>query len=90
MKYSVWVVYVGCAAAIVFGSGWVYGVGHFVLWLTLGAHLAEFLVKRPVMQRAGGSMGGHFLQTLIYGLFHWKPLEEQQLASAAAEPASSD
>ena len=21
-------------------------------------------------------MGHHFVQTMIYGLFHWKPLEE--------------
>ena len=48
----------------------------------------EFLVKKSVMERAGGSMGGHFLQTLIYGLFHWKPLEEQQAAGAAVEASS--
>ncbi len=78
MKYSVWAIYLGCAAAIVLGSGWVYAIGHFVLWLTLGAHVAEFFVKRSVMEQAGGSMGHHFLQTLIYGLFHWKPLEDAQ------------
>jgi hypothetical protein len=35
------------------------------------------------MEAAGGSMGHHFVQTLIYGLFHWKPLEE---AAKHAEP----
>ena len=76
MKYSVWVLYVGGAAAIALGSGWVYTGGHAVIWLTLAAHLVEFLVKRPLFEKAGGSMGHHFLQTMIYGLFHWKPLEE--------------
>ena len=46
-------------------------------WLTLVAHLVEFAVKRPVMVRAGGSMAHHFVQTLIYGLFHWKPIEDR-------------
>ena len=22
-------------------------------------------------------MGHHFVQTMIYGLFHWRPIEEQ-------------
>ena len=80
MKYSVWVIWIGGGAAILFGSGWVSTAGNIAFWLTLAAHLAEFFVKRPVFERAGGSMGHHFVQTLIYGLFHWKPLE----ASASA------
>lgn len=83
MKQSVWVIWIGGAAAILLGSGWVYAAGHFLFWLTLVAHLAEFLVKRPVFEKAGGSMGHHFVQTLIYGLFHWKPLEDQLAANAS-------
>ena len=77
MKYSVWLIWIGGAAAIVFGSGGIAIAGHLAVWLTLAAHVAEFVVKRPVFERAGGSMGHHFLQTLIYGLFHWRPLEER-------------
>ena len=80
MKYSVWVIWIGGGAAILFGSGWVSTAGNIAFWLTLAAHLAEFFVKRPLFERVGGSMGHHFVQTLIYGLFHWKPLE----ASASA------
>ena len=76
MKYSVWVIWLGGAAAIVFGSGWIQTAGHIAFWATLVAHVVEFFVKRPVMEAAGGSMGHHFVQTLIYGLFHWKPLED--------------
>jgi len=78
MKQSVWVIWLGAAAAILMGTGWVSTVGHLAFWGTLVAHVAEFFIKRPVMEAAGGSMGHHFLQTLIYGFFHWKPLEEAQ------------
>ena len=81
MKQSVWVLWLGAAAAIVWGTGWVSTAGHVAFWLTLAAHLAEFVVKRPVMEAAGGSMGHHFVQTLIYGLFHWKPLEDAARAA---------
>jgi hypothetical protein len=33
------------------------------------------------MEAAGGSMGHHFVQTLIYGFFHWKPLEDSEPAT---------
>jgi hypothetical protein len=78
MKQGVWVIWIGALVAMFLGSGWVSSVGSFVFWLTLVAHIVEFFVKRPVMQAAGGSMAHHFVQTLIYGLFHWKPLEDAQ------------
>ena len=77
MKQSVWVVWLGAGAAVIWGSGWVSTAGQIAFGATLVAHVVEFLVKRPVMEAAGGSMGHHFIQTLIYGLFHWRPLEEQ-------------
>ena len=40
-------------------------------------------MKRDVFEKAGGSMGYHFVQTMIYGLFHWKPLEEEQAKEEA-------
>jgi hypothetical protein len=83
LKYSVWAIWVGGAAAILFGSGAIYVAGHIAVWLTLIAHVVEFLVKRPVFEQAGGTMGHHFLQTMIYGLFHWKPIEERLAAGSA-------
>ena len=87
MKYSVWVLWLGSAAASVWGSGWVSTAGLVAFWATLVAHVVEFFVKRPVMEAAGGSMGQHFLQTLIYGLFHWKPLEDAARAASEARSA---
>jgi hypothetical protein len=75
-KYSVWVIWFGSLAAILFVGGWVGTVGYVVFWLTLVVHVVEFFMNRSVFERAGGSMGHHFVQTLIYGLFHWKPIKE--------------
>jgi len=84
-KQSVWIIWLGAAAAIIFGSGWVSTAGHIAFWATLAAHVVEFFVKRPVLEAADGSMGHHFAQTMIYGMFHWKPLEDSARASEQGE-----
>ena len=83
MKQSVWVIWIGSLAAAMLGSGGVATAGLVIFGVTLVAHIAEFFLKRSVMEAAGGSMGHHFVQTLIYGLFHWKPLEEAQSSEQA-------
>ena len=45
--------------------------------IVLNAITLGLETSASVMERAGGSMGHHFVQTLIYGLFHWKPIEER-------------
>ncbi len=80
-KYSVWILWIGSLLAIGLGSGWFVTGGKIAFGVTLVAHLVEFAVKRSVLERADGSMGHHFIQTLIYGLFHWKPLEDAQAGS---------
>ena len=76
-KQSVWIFWIGSVLAMVLAGGWIAMAGRIVFGLLFVAHLAEFVMKRDVFARAGGSMGHHFVQTMIYGLFHWKPLEEQ-------------
>ena len=76
-KQSVWVLWIGSLAMMLFGSGWVATAGQWAFGLTLLAHLVEFFVNRSLFERAGGSMGHHFVQTMIYGLFHWTPIKEQ-------------
>ena len=76
-KQSVWVLWIGSLAAMFLGSGSVAGVGKGVFWITLIAHLVEFFVNRPLFAKVGGSMGHHFVQTMIYGLFHWKPIKDE-------------
>ena len=82
-KHSIWFVWIGSVAAMVFGTGWLATIGQWVFGLTLLAHIVEFIVLRSLFERAGGSMGHHFVQTLIYGLFHWTPIK-QRLDSEAA------
>jgi hypothetical protein len=76
-KQSVWILWIGSLAAMVAGSGGVATAGKWTFGITFVAHLVEFFVKRSLFERAGGSLGHHFVQTMIYGLFHWKPIEEQ-------------
>ncbi len=84
MKYGVWILWAGSAAAIALGSSWVATAGKLVFGALLVAHLAEFLIKRPLFARAGGSMAHHFVQTLIYGFFHWKPIQDRLEGSGEA------
>lgn len=72
MKYSVWILWIGSLAAIFYNGS---TVGHLVFWGTLVAHLVEFMMKRRLFEKVGGSMQTHFIQTMIYGLFYWHPLE---------------
>jgi hypothetical protein len=83
-KQMVWIIWLGSLAAIFLGGGWVVLAGKIAFGATFVAHLVEFVLKRPVFARAGGSIGHHFVQTMIYGLFHWKPLEEAQAGSGDA------
>ena len=86
MKYSVWVVWVGAVAALWLGEGWVATTGAVVFWLTFVAHFVEFLVNRSLFERAGGSMANHFVQTMIYGLFHWTPIKQRLEKEGTTQP----
>jgi len=79
-KYSIWVIWIGGAAAMLFGSGTVATAGHVAVWATLAAHVVEFVAVRSMLEQAGGSMGSHFVQTVIYGLFHWLPIKKRLAA----------
>jgi uncharacterized protein YhhL (DUF1145 family) len=78
MKQSVLVLWVAVIAGSVLASGILATISQVVFALLFVAHLAEFFVKKEVLTKAGGSMGNHFVQTLIYGMFHWQPLEDAQ------------
>ena len=82
MKQSVLVMWFVLMAIGFFGSGWLATVASLAFWSIGLVHVVEFFVKKSVMEQAGGSMGQHFVQTLIYGLFHWKPLEDAQSAKS--------
>jgi len=77
----VWVV---CLAMMLAMSGTAATIATVLFWGMAAAHLAEFFLKRGVMARAGGSMGHHFVQTMLFGVFHWKPLEDAQKGAGGA------
>lgn len=76
-KQSVWPIWIASLAAMLLGSGWIATIGQWVFGLMFLAHVIEFILHRPLFERAGGSMQHHFVQTMIYGLFHWKPIKER-------------
>ncbi len=82
-KQSVWVLWFGSLAMMLLGSGWVATVGQWAFGLTFVAHVVEFFMNRSLFERAEGSMGHHFVQTMIYGLFHWSPIKERLEQDAA-------
>ena len=77
-KNSVWILYIACVLAILLSDGFLASAGRWLIIILAVVHFLEFIVKRDVMARAGGSMGNHFVQTMIYGFLHWKPLEDAQ------------
>jgi len=80
-KIVVLVVWVACVVAMNASLGLISTIGAGIFWLMFIAHIAEFVIKKSVMEKAGGSLGQHFVQTLVFGMFHWKPLEEAQSSS---------
>ena len=59
-------------------------VGQAVFWGMLVIHVVEFIVMQSTFRKAGGSLGHHFIQTLLFGMFHLRAVR----ASAEEETAS--
>ena len=78
LKHSVWVLWFGSLGAMIFGDGMIATAGILGFAGTAVAHLGEFVWKRSMLEQAGGEMSSHFIGTMIYGLFHWMPLEKEQ------------
>lgn len=84
MKQSALGIWFLFLVGMLFGSGGIAtGAGYAFAALAV-VHLIEFFVKKSVLEKAGGSMAQHFLQVMIYGFFHWKPLEELQAEQAGS------
>lgn len=82
MKQGVLVMWLVLLIGMLIGSGTIASISSFAFWALIVIHGIEFFVKKGVLEKAGGSMGQHFVQVMIYGLFHWKPLEEQQAGAS--------
>ena len=81
---------------VALGAVWVYAalclflplplaaVGQAVFWGMLAIHAIEFIVMQSTFRKAGGSLGHHFVQTLLFGMFHLRAVR----ARADEETAS--
>lgn len=49
-------------------------VGRWLFWLLLAAHLIECAVFWPRLRKAPGSLLGHVVNTLLFGIVHVKSL----------------
>lgn len=45
-------------------------VGRGIFWLLVVAHAVETVVYLPTLRAAGGSLAGHVLQTMLFGVLH--------------------
>jgi uncharacterized protein YhhL (DUF1145 family) len=57
-------------------------VGRIAFFVTVVAHIVEFFIYRPKLRLAEGSMNHHFLQVLIFGMFHYQEVEAELAAKA--------
>ncbi len=55
-------------------GGW---IGRIAFFVTALAHIVEFFIYRPTLRRAEGSLGHHFVQVLIFGVFHYQEVEAE-------------
>ena len=69
-KQALNVLWVVLAISLFLPGGGLVTLLRAVFSLMLLAHLVEFAIFYRTLSRAGGSMGGHFVQTLLYGVVH--------------------
>jgi len=52
-------------------------IGRIAFFVTAIAHIVEFFIYRPRLALAEGTMSHHFLQVLIFGMFHYQEVEAE-------------
>ena len=77
-KAAVAVVWVLCVASffVATGSG-VAGFGRLLFFVLLVVHAVECVVFLPRLRAAGGDLGGHLVQTLLFGIVHVRSLADE-------------
>ena len=57
-------------------------IGRIGFFVTVIAHIAEFFIYRPKLERAEGTLNHHFLQVLLFGMFHYREVEAELAAKS--------
>ena len=77
-------VWIACLAIMLFAPGTQAALAARAVFCIMAvAHIVECVVFLPRLRRAGGSLGGHLLQTLVFGVFHLRTLADQPGADAS-------
>lgn len=78
-KWIMLVIYAAMAACLVLMPGT--QAAQIISWtfiILLVVHVLEAIAMFRVLSAAPGSLAGHIVQTLLFGIVHWKPLRQQQ------------
>ena len=60
------------------------GPGQRLFWGLVIVHAIECVVFLPKLRAAGGSLGNHLVQTMLFGILHARNLGEAAPPSASA------
>lgn len=76
-RIAVLVLWLALLASFLVSTSTVAAVGRVVFLLLLAVHVVECLVFLPRLRRAPGSLAGHLLQTLVFGVIHVRELPKE-------------
>lgn len=82
-RIAVLVLWLALLASFLVSGSALATVGRVVFLLLVLAHVVECVVFLPRLRRAPGSLGGHLLQTLVFGVVHVRELPAE--AAGAGE-----
>lgn len=74
MKIALLVLWIACAAAFVLPDSAWSGPGRTIFVGLVLVHAVEFVIFLPRLRAAGGSLGQHFVQTMLYGVLHLRTI----------------
>lgn len=74
MKAVVVALWIACIACFFLPETSLTLIGQRLFWGLVIVHAIECVVFLPKLRRAGGSLGNHLVQTMIFGLFYARGL----------------
>ncbi|RIL00301.1 MAG: hypothetical protein DCC71_18740 [Proteobacteria bacterium] len=75
MKAIVLVLWVACLAAFALPEHlWWASAGRMLFFGLIVVHAVEFALFLPKLRAAGGSLGHHFVQVMLFGIVHVRSL----------------
>ena len=83
MKAVVIALWIACIACFFLPESSLTSMGQRLFFGLVIVHAIECVVFLPKLRRAGGSLGSHLAQTMIFGLFYARGLGDDARSSAA-------